>query len=132
MLYRAPAAKDALSKPSKVLSISEMLAFRDTWTSAFEEDLEAKLAPAPPPEKVPSKPLVVSDNAFKAGASSSLDKSDQLVRLVQSTLNKLTAENFEVLTPELLQPALASDTSDTHGIRKGASRSNPTDLSPPL
>jgi hypothetical protein len=101
MLFRA-----SQSKPAVVFSVQEMLAYRDTWTTGYEDlDVDAKLHP-PPAEKSPIKPLIVSGGGFKAGAASDLDKKEQLVRLVTATLNKITHENFEALVPPLLQPAL--------------------------
>lgn len=105
MLFRA-GGDPASQKPTVTYTVNDMLAYRDTFTAALPDvDLETKLAPRGPPAE-PPKPLTASENAFKAGGGETASKADKLVRQVQSTLNKLTSENYDALVPPLLQRCL--------------------------
>jgi hypothetical protein len=110
-----------VDEPTIVHSVEELLSYRDTWAAPlddvdFEELLKAKHRKYQ--EKVEQErrlaeaalaavaPLVKSDAGYKTLKTDELPEGERYLRLTQSVLNKLAEENFDLVVPELLKPAL--------------------------
>ena len=101
---------------ARILKIPEMLEYRDTWkeppTPDFDFEAIMSVARTPVETKPPEK-LEMSENGFRVANQEELDKSDRVVRLMQSTLNRLTEQNYSTLVPAcLIADALEADVID--------------------
>ncbi|EAN92432.1 eukaryotic translation initiation factor 4 gamma 4 [Trypanosoma cruzi] len=95
---------------SRIMTIPDLLAYRDTWKERLSDDFSlgrilfaaraAKSKPAAP-EK-----LVMTSNGFKVKDRDAIAPSERGVRMVQSTLNKLTESNFDLIAKAILVPEI--------------------------
>ncbi|EPY27727.1 eukaryotic translation initiation factor 4 gamma [Strigomonas culicis] len=92
------------------MTISDILAFRDTWTAAPEEgfSLEKILLRAAQDraKKAEVPKLVLSDHGFKIRSRAEMDEAELELRRVQATLNKLSEDNYDAVVAELMTPKL--------------------------
>ena len=106
--------RGALSQDSKyataarVMTIQEMLSYRDTWTERLTPnfDLDAIIAAARTMEEKETTKLPTSESGFKIKAQADRTPLEKIIRSTQSLLNKLTEKNFEQLVPEMLVPEI--------------------------
>lgn len=89
---------------ARVMSLEQMLSFRDTWTeppcegfNVFQIIKDARtVVPAPKAE------LVTTENGWHVSDKASMSEVEIAVRGVQSSLNRLTERNFDTICGEIL------------------------------
>lgn len=99
---------------SRIMTIPDFLSYRDTWRERLTEEFSlARILQAARAEKnramMPEK-LVMTSNGFKVKDREAIDESERGVRMVQSTLNKLTESNFDVIAKSILIPEIILNT----------------------
>ena len=106
---------------ARVISIDEMLAYRDTWTEKLTPDfnLLSILAEARV-EKKPAEPvkLVTTENGYKVKDQTEISDADKTIRSVQNILNKVTDSNFD----QLLREVLSMELTDEYVVSQVVSR----------
>ncbi|CCW70023.1 unnamed protein product [Phytomonas sp. Hart1] len=104
------------------MSIAQILTYRDTWTNAPYEgfSVERLLSSARIEKQKKSEvlKLVMSDNGFRVRDKTEMDESELELRRVQSALNKLTEQNFDVVGQEMLSHDLICNAAVLPGVVK--------------
>lgn len=99
--------------PKNQVQIATFLSYRDTYTDrpsptfSVERILLRDRLERQKKAIVPK--LVVSENAFRVKDRSSMDETEIEIRRIQSALNKLAEENFDVVKDEILTPDLVNN-----------------------
>ncbi|CUI10882.1 Hypothetical protein, putative [Bodo saltans] len=87
----------ARKKNTTVISIDEMLSFRNTFKNkpAPDFDFSTILKDARASKVVIPAALPTTENGYKVVDAAKLEKGEKTVRVIQSTLNKLTEKNYK-------------------------------------
>ncbi|CCW63267.1 unnamed protein product [Phytomonas sp. EM1] len=123
MLFKVrAAAPQKEERPKNQMSVAQILAFRDTWTDAphkgFSVDRMLCSARMEKQKKTEVPKLVMSDNGFRVRDKTEMDESELELRRVQSALNKLTEQNFDVVSQEMLSHDLICNAAVLPGVVK--------------
>lgn len=101
----------ARKKNTTVISVDEMLSYRNTFKAkpAPEFDFAAILKDARATKIVTPAALPTSENGYKVTDAAKLEKGEKTVRVIQSTLNKLTEKNYRELSDKVLELEMLDD-----------------------
>lgn len=100
-------------RPKNQVPINQILAFRDTWTEVpnpgFSVDRVLMQSRLEKQRKAEIPKLVMSENGFRVRDKTRMDSSELELRRVQCSLNKLTDQNFDAVTADILSHDLICD-----------------------
>lgn len=110
---RGNLANDAkYATSARVMTIDEMLSFRNTWKEKLTPDYDfvALLKDARTVKPNPSAaPLSMSENGYRVRDAKTMAEAEKTIRTIQSVLNKLAEKNYDELKTKVLQLQMLDD-----------------------
>ncbi|CAD2213223.1 MIF4G domain containing protein, putative [Angomonas deanei] len=94
-------------KPKNQMTVADILAFRDTWTDIPYEGFSLKQVihqhKLEKQRKAMVPKLKKSENGFRIRKPEELNDAEKNLRAIQSSLNKLTEQNFDTMVAEMCE-----------------------------